>query len=118
MYLNHAMLHLGIVAECYNGQVGIDRQIITDELLGCFIDPFPLTWKQKRIFKKYYLKIIFFIVRNSLSTLKLHSTDSLSHQHRAKKLSLQIALHFKELCESKATLSLFAVCHDSQFARK
>ena len=30
--------------------------------------------------------------------------DSLGHQHRAKKLSPKIALHFKVLCESKTTL--------------
>ena len=43
-------------------------------------------------------------VRNSLSALQPHSMDSLGHQHRAKKLSPKIALHFKVLCESKATL--------------
>ena len=32
------------------------------------------------------------------------STDSLGHQHYAKKLSPKIALHFKVLCESKTTL--------------
>ena len=39
-----------------------------------------------------------------LSTLEPHSMDSLGHQHRTKKLSPKIALHFKVLCESKATL--------------
>ena len=43
-------------------------------------------------------------VQNSLSTLELCSTDSLGHQHRTKKLSPKIALHFKVLCESKAML--------------
>ena len=43
-------------------------------------------------------------VRNSLSALEPHSMDSLGHQHCAKKLSPKIALHFKVLCESKATL--------------
>ena len=43
-------------------------------------------------------------VRNSLSALEPHSTDSLGNQHRAKKLSPKIALHFKVLCKSKATL--------------
>ena len=33
-----------------------------------------------------------------------YSTDSLGHQHHAKKLNSKIALHFKVLCESKATL--------------
>ena len=32
--------------------------------------------------------------------------DSLGHQHRTKKLSPKIALHFKALCESKATLPM------------
>ena len=36
--------------------------------------------------------------------LEPHSTDSLGHQHSTKKLSPKIALHFKVLCESKATL--------------
>ena len=39
-------------------------------------------------------------MRNSLSSLVLHSMDSLGHQHRTKKLSPKIALHFKVLCES------------------
>ena len=43
-------------------------------------------------------------VRNSLSTLEPRCTDSLGHQHSAKKLSPKIALHFKVLCESKAML--------------
>ena len=34
--------------------------------------------------------------------LETHSMDSLGHQHRTKKLSPKIALHFKVLCESKA----------------
>ena len=32
--------------------------------------------------------------------------DSLGHQYHAKKLSAKIALHFKVLCESKATLPI------------
>ena len=47
---------------------------------------------------------IVFLVRNSLSALEPHSMDSLGHQHCAKKLSPKIILHFKVLCESKATL--------------
>ena len=43
-------------------------------------------------------------VWNSLSVLEPYSTDSLGHQHWAKKLSPKIALHFEVLCESKATL--------------
>ena len=43
-------------------------------------------------------------VRNLLSALEPHSMDSLGHQHHANKLSPKIALHFKVLCESKATL--------------
>ena len=42
-------------------------------------------------------------VRNTLSELEPHSMDSLGHQHHAKKLSPKITLHFKVLCESKAT---------------
>ena len=45
-------------------------------------------------------------VRNSLITLEPCSTDSLGHQHHTKKLSPKIALHFKVLCKSKATLPL------------
>ena len=45
-------------------------------------------------------------VRNLLSTLEPHSMDSLDHQHSAKKLSPKIALHFKVLCKSKATLPI------------
>ena len=45
-------------------------------------------------------------VRNSLSVLEPHRMDSLGHQHHAKKLSPQIALHFKVVCESKATLPM------------
>ena len=45
-------------------------------------------------------------VRNSLSVLEPCSTDSLGHQHCAKKLSPKIALHFKVLCKSKATLPI------------
>ena len=43
-------------------------------------------------------------VRNSLSALEPHSMDSLGHQPCTKKLSPQISLHFKVLCESKVTL--------------
>ena len=43
-------------------------------------------------------------VQNSLSVLEPHSMDFQGHQHCAKKLSPKIALHFKVLCESKATL--------------
>ena len=43
-------------------------------------------------------------VQNSLSALESRSMDSLGHQHRTKKLSPKIALHFKVLCESKAML--------------
>ena len=43
-------------------------------------------------------------VQNSLSALEPHSMDSLGHQHRAKKLSPKIALHFKVLSKSKTTL--------------
>ena len=46
-------------------------------------------------------------VRNSLSTLEPCSADCLGHQHHANKLSPKIALHFKVLCESKATLLYF-----------
>ena len=45
-------------------------------------------------------------VRNSLSELEHHSTDSLIHQYCTQKLSPKIALHFKVLCESKAMLPL------------
>ena len=45
-------------------------------------------------------------VQNSLSMLEPSSMDSLGHQHHAKKLSPKIALHFKVLCESKATLPI------------
>ncbi len=44
---------------------------------------------------------------NSLSVLEPHNMDSLGHQHCAKKLSSKIALYFKVLCESKATLPLY-----------
>ena len=43
-------------------------------------------------------------VQNSLGVLEPCSMDSLGHQQHAKKLSPKIALHFKVLCESKATL--------------
>ena len=43
-------------------------------------------------------------VRNSLSMFEPHSMDYLGHQHCAKKLNPKIALHFKVLYESKATL--------------
>ena len=46
-------------------------------------------------------------VRNLPSALEPHSMDSLGHQHYTKKLSLNIALHFKVLCESKATLPYY-----------
>ena len=46
-------------------------------------------------------------VQNSLSVLEPCSMDSLDHQHSTKKLSHKIALHFKVLCKSKATLPLF-----------
>ena len=46
-------------------------------------------------------------VRNSPSVLEPHSRDSLGQQPCAKKLSPKIALHFKVLCESKATLPRF-----------
>ena len=36
--------------------------------------------------------------------LEPQSTDFLGHQHSAKKLSPKITLHFKVLCDSKATL--------------
>ena len=45
-------------------------------------------------------------LRNSLSAFEPHSMDSLGHQQHVKKLSPKIALHFKVLCESKATLPL------------
>ena len=45
-------------------------------------------------------------VQNSLCMLKPHSMDSLGHQHRTKKLSPKISLHFKVLYESKATLPM------------
>ena len=38
--------------------------------------------------------------------LEPHRMDSLGHHHHAKKLSPKIALHFKVLCESKATLPI------------
>jgi len=38
--------------------------------------------------------------------------DSLGNQHHAKKLSPKIALHFKVLCESKATLPI--ICNHGQ----
>ena len=40
----------------------------------------------------------------SLSAIEPHSMDSLGHQQCTKKLSPKITLHFKVLCESKATL--------------
>ena len=43
-------------------------------------------------------------MQNSLSTLEPCSTDSLGHQHCAKKLRPKITLHIKVLCESKAML--------------
>ena len=43
-------------------------------------------------------------VQNSLSTLEPRSIDFLGQQYYAKKLSPKISLHFKVLCESKATL--------------
>ena len=45
-------------------------------------------------------------VQNSLSMLEPHSMDSLGHQHHAKKLRPKIALHFKVLCESEATIPI------------
>ena len=48
-------------------------------------------------------------VRNLLSAFEPHSMDSLGHQHWAKKLSPNIALHFKVLYESKATLPIFKI---------
>ena len=50
----------------------------------------------------------------SLSSLEPCSTDSQGHQHRAKKLSHKIALHFKLLCESKVTLPLIFLNHTSR----
>ena len=41
------------------------------------------------------------------SALEPRSMDFLGHQQHAKKLSPKIALHFKVLCEGKATLPLF-----------
>ena len=46
-------------------------------------------------------------MQNSLSALEPSSMDSLGHQHRAKKLSPKIALHFKVLFESKAMIPFF-----------
>ena len=43
MNLNHVVLHLGVIAESNNGQIWIDRQIISDELLCCFVNPLPPT---------------------------------------------------------------------------
>ena len=48
-------------------------------------------------------------VQNSLGPLEPRSIDSLGHQHHAKKLSPKIALPFKVLCESKATLPMNAL---------
>ena len=41
--------------------------------------------------------------------LEPRSMDSLGHHHHTKKLSPEIALHFKVLCESKAMLPYFIV---------
>ncbi len=46
-------------------------------------------------------------VRNSQSILAPHSIDSMGQQHRTKKISPKITLHFKVLCESKATVPNF-----------
>ena len=51
-------------------------------------------------------------VRNSISMLEPHSMDFLGHQNHAKKQSPKIALHFKVLFQSKATLPM------SQFITK
>ena len=43
MNLNHTVLHLGVIAESNNGQIWIDRQIISYELLCSFVNPLPPT---------------------------------------------------------------------------
>ena len=43
MNLNHTVLHLGVIAESNNGQIWIDRQIISYELLCSFVNPLPTT---------------------------------------------------------------------------
>jgi len=40
--LGHGVLNLGRVAERDDGHVGVEGQVVADELLGGFVDPLPL----------------------------------------------------------------------------